>query len=886
MDIAYWEKMQALFHEALDLPASERQSFLEEQCEGDSGLLADILALLEEDQTEHSLLDRDLAHVASGVLDGSVPFLSKIGSYHIKGALGKGSMGVVYLGEHEDLHQQVAIKVLRDASLSPARRERFKREELTLAQLSHPSIARLYHADVLRDGTPYFVMEYVEGVSLTTYCERHKCTIQERLHIFHAVCKAVQYAHRQAIIHRDLKPSNILVARSDSGGEPTVKLLDFGIAKQLEGLGRSAFQTQHDFRLMTTAYAAPEQLRGDPVGVYTDVYALGVILYELLTLRHPAVSSGVNPAQIEGLILRYEPEKPSSVAQKSAGISKETTHTTSPGRQAWADLDVLCLTAMHKDPQRRYATVEALLRDLDHYLKGEPLEARPDSIGYRMGKFLIRNRRSVAALGLGITVVLGLITFYTAQLTQQRNRARAEASKAEQISDYLIGLFEAGDPFAADSDSLDVRTLLERGRERADQLEGQPEAQAQMLDVLGRIHTYISDFDNAGVLLQRALAIRRTLNNNPLDIARSLVNLGVLKNEMAEYDSAEVLLRQALLLRERYLPPGHPDFASNLDALGIVLNRKGEYEEAEALYRLALRLRLDLHDEPHADVAYTLNNLAVNLFDQGEYATAEQYFREALSMDSVVFGPDHPSTAVDLSNLGVFLETQGDFAAADSVLTEALRIKRLALGNDHYEIAFSLTQLGGMLRRKGEYDRAERYLREALEIEGRVFGPDHRNSAVTLNHLALTYQERGDYETARPLLQRSIEIFQDNLGDGHPYTNIVRCHLAYLFHLQGSNADAELIFKESLAALEAALPADHDMLALKRGEYGAMLVAQSRFAEAEPLLVGSHKILDERFGPEHPNTREAARRLVSLYRYWGKHEQAKTYDVITSAETE
>ncbi len=280
MDSKRWERVQALFHQAADLPASERQSFLESACCDDHGLLSDVSAMLREDARSTSLLDRDMAVIAHDVLSPSdsdnLPE-DRFGPYRLKKSLGEGGMGVVYLAERPDLGSAVAIKILRDAWLSPARRERFASEQRTLAQLNHPSIARLYDADTLADGTPWFAMEYVEGLHLTAYSAQNQCSVEERLGLFRLVCEAVQFAHQHAVIHRDLKPSNILV-RSDG----SIRLLDFGIAKQIETLDTPVDQTLTGLRLMTPAYAAPEQIRGERVGIQADVYSLGVILYELL----------------------------------------------------------------------------------------------------------------------------------------------------------------------------------------------------------------------------------------------------------------------------------------------------------------------------------------------------------------------------------------------------------------------------------------------------------------------------------------------------------------------------------------------------------------------------------------------------------------------------
>ncbi|MGC2293499.1 MAG: serine/threonine-protein kinase, partial [Candidatus Acidiferrales bacterium] len=447
MDSARWQRVQTLFHEAADLPASDQRRFLETRCGGDAALFNEVLILLQEDSRGGSMLESDVAHVAQQVLGDSssdaAPF-KEFGPYRIIQALGEGGMGMVYLAEREDLGSRVAIKVLRDAWLSPARRERFAIEQRTLAQLNYPSIARLYDADTSPDGTPFFVMEYVEGVPLTEYCKQHHCSVAERLRLFRDVCEAVLYAHQHAVIHRDLKPSNILV--KDDG---TVRLLDFGIAKHLQSLGEAVDQTMTGLRLMTPAYAAPEQIRGEQVGIQSDVYSLGVVLYELLAGQLPYDLTNRTPAQAEKILTEQVTEKPSEAAAKSAGFAAGNESGVAPvSKAAWADLDVLCLTAMHKDVQQRYQSVEALIRDIDHYLKGEPLDARPDTLRYRARKFVTRNWRWVSAVAAVIAVVVGLVVFFTLRLARERDNANRQTAIATTINQFLSDdLLGRGNPF-------------------------------------------------------------------------------------------------------------------------------------------------------------------------------------------------------------------------------------------------------------------------------------------------------------------------------------------------------------------------------------------------------------------------------------------------------
>src|SRR6266516_591186 len=579
MDATRWERIQALFHEVADLPGSAQRAFLEVECRDDPALMAEVLGLLEEDARGDSLLDRNVAHVAGQVLEQGIPpalLDQDFGPYRMKQVLGEGGMGVVYLAEREDLGSVAAIKILRDAWLSPDRRERFASEQRTLAQLNHPSIARLYDASTLPDGTPWFVMEYVEGVPLTQFCEEHASSIPERLRLFRAVCEAVEHAHRHLIVHRDLKPSNILVKPDGS-----VKLLDFGIAKQLDSLEGPVDRTRTGLRLMTPAYAAPEQILGDPVGIHTDIYTLGVVLYELLTGRLPFDLSNRTPGEAETVIVEQRPERPSAAAKEK-----------SVSRRAWADLDVLCLTAMHIEPQRRYRTVEALIRDIDHYLAGEPLEARPDTFGYRLGKYVRRNWRLVSAATASFIVVVGLVVFYTVRLATARNAAVAGAARTQRIQHFMLNLFQGGDEAVGPADSLRVVTLVDRGVRDAQGLDGEPAVQAELYETLGSIYQKLGKLDRADSLLRTALAQRRALfGSDHAETAKSLVALGSLRVAQAEYKEAEGLIREGLEMSKRQLRPGHPAIASATGALGQALEESGQYQEGIKVLEQAVRLR-------------------------------------------------------------------------------------------------------------------------------------------------------------------------------------------------------------------------------------------------------------------------------------------------------
>ena len=853
-----WARIQTLFHAALERDEPERRSFLERECAQEPGLLADVLLLLDEDAREAALLDRDLAGIAGDLLDGSVPHLEAVGSYRIRSVLGHGGMGVVYLAEREDLSSRAAIKILRDASLSPARRERFASEQRTLAQLNHPSIARLYDANTLPDGTPYFVMEYVEGVELTAYCETRARSIRERLALFRAVCEAVQAAHRLAIVHRDLKPSNILVM---ADGQP--KLLDFGIAKQLETLDTAATRTQTGLRLMTPAYAAPEQVSGGAMGTYTDIYALGVILYELLTGRLPFDLSSRTPAQAEKVITSQEPDKPSAVAL--AAPSRAHARVTGVSRTAWADLDVLCLTAMHKDPQRRYRTVEALIRDVDHFLGGEPLEARPDTLGYRAGKFVRRNWRP---LGIAAAVLAGIVTlvvFYTLRLANARDAAVAEAARTQRILHFTQNLFAGGDPEAGPADTMRVVTLISRGVQDAGLLAGEPALQAELYETLGTLYQQLGEFDRADSLLALGLAQRRSLfgPDHP-DVASSQVALGLLRVDQAQLDDAEQLIRGALDASRRRLPAGHPDVLEATIALARVLQTRGEYDDAIARYDEAVRIQA-VRSPESVELSATLSELANTHFYAGNYEVSDSINRIVLDLDRRLHGDRHPNVADVLINLGTIQFQRGDYAAAERLDREALDIFRGYYGENHYQTVSAMKIVGQAVLYQDRLDEAAELLNRAYELQSGIYGPDHPKLATTLNDLSTIAMRRGDHATAEAGYRRMIEIYRGALGDRHYFVATAFSNLANLYITTGDYVQAEEIMRDVVARYTEAQGPEASNTGIAHIRLGKALVRQKRWAEAEVELLRGYQILKPQADPGISFLQSARRDLIEAY---------------------
>ncbi|MEO7684040.1 MAG: serine/threonine-protein kinase, partial [Gemmatimonadaceae bacterium] len=755
-----WARVQSLFHEALARPEDERQEFVEAACGGDASLVADVLALIEADASSESLLDRGVAEAAHNVLgrdgarDASLPTM-EFGPYRITGVLGEGGMGVVYLAERADLGSRAAIKILRDAWLSPARRERFAAEQRTLAQLNHPSIARIYDAGTLAEGTPWFVMEYVEGVPITTHCRGHSLTIPQRLGLFRKVCEAVQHAHSQLVVHRDLKPSNILVRPDGS-----VKLLDFGISKQLDSLDQLPDQTRTGIRLMTPAYAAPEQMRGERVGLHADVYSLGVVLYELLVGRLPFDLTNRSPAEAERILLEREPEKPSAAARRMEYVAGGAEHVRAIGAGAWADLDLLCLTAMHKDPQRRYRTVEALTRDVDRFLEHEPLEAHGDSVRYRMAKFATRHRRPLIAGAGALAAVILLVVFYTLRLKDTRNVALAEAARAQRIQQFTLNLFQGGTEDVGPADSLRVVTLVDRGVQEARNLNHEPAIQAQLYETLGSIYQKLGNLPRADTLLRASLDQRRRLyGQEHSEVAQALIALGMLRNAQAEYDSAEALVRRGMEMTRRQLPPTHPAVSKAATSFGQVLEEKGDYARAIAVLDSAVQLQSQVPTIT-PELAATLTQLANAHFYAGNYALSDTLNRRVLAMDRKLYGERHPHVADDLLNLGAIQFEWQHYPEAERYDRQALDIIRAWYGNNHPETASSLTLLGRALVSQKKLDEAAVMLREAVGIQERVYGPVHPRVASALNELGRTAQQQGRLDEAEADFRRMAQIYR------------------------------------------------------------------------------------------------------------------------------
>jgi serine/threonine-protein kinase len=868
MDGSRWERVQELFHGALGLPETKRHAYLAAQCPDDPSLVSEVLELLVEDSQRFAMLDQGIAGVADALLERRGAFDGQsIGAYRILRLLGEGGMGVVYLAERKDLARQVAIKVLRDAGLSPARRALFTAEQRTLAQLVHPSVTRLYDADVTPDGTPYIVMEFVEGESLTAYCARHACTLDTRLELFRAICEAVQYAHQHAVIHRDLKPSNILV-RADG----SVSLLDFGIAKHVEDLTEPGSQTRTTLRLMTPLYAAPEQLTGGVVGVQSDVYALGVILYQLLAGRTPFEVTGLTPLQVERVVMTGPPTRPSvhGSAPEAGSVAHGHAHVA-----YWPELDVLCLKALHRDPRERYASVEALIRDLDHYERHEPLDARPESVGYRSRMFFGRHRLATSTVAGALMLALALGAFFTWRLENEHTAALRQAARAQRIQAFVTSLIQGGDADAGPAESLRVITLLDRGAQEASGLNADPLMQADMYETLGTLYQNLGALDRADTLLSAALELRREHSQagQPTMIV-SLDALALLRLTQGKLPEAESLAREALRIAQA--DRSLSELSRALVTMGRVQAEQGHYEEATRTLKQALAGN-SARGASELDLIASLRALAVAEYSAGHYDASRSEYERLLALDRKLHGATHPAVADDLESLSSIQQDLGYYAAAEAFARDALAITTTYYGADHPKTAAGLTILGRSLLYEKHYAQAVDSLQRALSIQQRDFGPVHASVADTLNELGNVASVRGDYAGAQVRFLRVADIYRAIYGDQHYLVAIALSNVAYAKLNLKDYAAAEAGFRDVVQRFTNALGADNVNTGIAQIKLGRVLLRERRFNEAQEQTHAGYDNLTRQTNPGTSFLQAARTDLTADYDALGQPQLAQHY---------
>ena len=653
---AVWMRVSAVLDELFDRPEREWPALIEERCSGDAELNRQVLRIASAHRLAAGFLSEPAIALtpsfAEGLdiddQEGESPPPKTVGPWQILREIGRGGMGVVYLAERtgDQFRQLAAVKLVRPVGGSEELLARFRRERQILASLNHPSIARLLDGGRAEDGSPYLAMEYVEGRPLTLYCRERALGLDERLRLIVKICDAVQHAHARLVVHRDLKPSNILITEA---GEP--RLLDFGIAKLLAENETDAALTRGGLPLMTPEYAAPEQLRGEAISTATDVYALGLILYQLLVGRRafPDLPTGSRDPN-----RRLEPTRP-SLAVKDKSLR----------RRLAGDLDTIVMMALRDDPARRYASVEALARDIERHLTGLPVSARPDTVVYRARKFVRRHRWGVA---VSATAALVLIAFAVTMAEQARRTAR-QRDRAERVSQFLVELFTVSSPFG-EGGKVTAREILDRGAQRIErELTAEPEVQGDLMDTMGRVYWQIGVLGKAEQLFTRAVEVRsRALGPDDVRTLRSMNALGNILVREGRLEGGVRILADSLERARRALGAEHAETLRTMNDLAFWLGVMGRYTEAEQLHREVLNARRQRHGSEYGEIVWSMTDLGLILMRQGRYDEAEALMTEALAIWGRIKQPgnaDSFNQALLSGNLAGVYQRQGRYAEAE-----------------------------------------------------------------------------------------------------------------------------------------------------------------------------------------------------------------------------
>jgi serine/threonine protein kinase len=842
-DRARWNRASPYLDMVLDLAAPERAVRLAELRATEPEIAADVEAML----AQHRKLSAEGFLDARPLVAPPEPSLAgvTVGAYRLVSPIGYGGMGSVWLAERSDgrFQGQAALKLLNAALVGRAGEERFTREGTILARLTHPHIARLIDAGVSDTGQPFLVLEHIAGRHIDRYCDEERLTIDQRIRLFLGVQAAVAHAHANLIIHRDLKPSNVLV---DADGQ--VKLLDFGIAKLLAdetGAEGAARLTREGEVALTPKYAAPEQVTRGQITTATDVYALGVLLFELLTGRHPTASDAQTPAEYARAVADTDPLKlstalsdPSLGCEDSGAIA--AARATTPERlrrRLGGDLEIVLGKALKTNPQERYGSVAEFADDLRRVLDNQPISARADSFAYRASRFARRHRRSLTFTGVAVAALMTVIVFYTARLSAERDRARAEALRTTRVSQLLMGLLTGADPYRNPGvTEPTMQNLLDTGAERVvQQLADEPELQGQMLTMIGRTYQRMGYFDKARPMLEQALGVERSaIRGDNVTLAQTLNDLGVLKREQGEVRDSEPLLREALGMRRRLL--GNADPA----------------------------------------VAITLVELSRTIRDLGQSAEAEQLSREALAIRRAALGEEHQETATSKSDLGGLLMRKGELAAAEPLLRENVATTERVLGAGHPNSAAANTLLASLLLAENHPVEAERLLRRAADVNRNVFGADRPQYAQSLNSLAGAMEAQGRLSEARAMLEDALRIAEHQFPAGHPRLVTYAVNLARV-RIKGGEPGTEPSLRAALEARQRLFPAGDWRIAQVQSLLGAALMAQHHLRDAEPLMVEADRVLKPVPGPEGDERAANRERLRQLYTRQGHPDRVEAY---------
>ncbi len=874
-----WNRLRELFDQAVDLDPDGRRRLLEREAV-DPLLRSRVEALLVAHDSGGDILDEPAAPAAAG----GAPALAgdSIGPYRLLEQIGEGGFGVVFLAEQtKPFQRRVALKLLRADASSAQVLARFEAERQALALMDHPNIASVFDAGATPAGQPYFVMEYVDGAPITDFADAQRLPVEERLRLFLQLCEAVQHAHQKGVIHRDLKPSNVLVAAADD--RPQVKVIDFGVAKALGArLTAETVYTQLGMLIGTPEYMSPEQADAGALKVDTrsDVYSLGVLLYELLVGARPLDRAALREAGLSAILRAIRETQPPRLSTRLAALGAEAaavaaarrSDATTLARRLRGDLEWITLRALEKEPDRRYPSVGALAEDVAGALAGRAVSAHPPSAAYQLRKLVQRHRVGVAFAGTVFVLLLG----FAVAMSMQYREQRIERLRAERMNAFLQTMMGSANPTRARGADVRMRDVLDAAAKELDALHDEPEVEGAAAMTMAYSYEMLSELEPAEALARRAiaaftaaqgpegrdalaarmrlasifrsggqadsaialqeqvagiLAVRR--GASPRDRANALGELGRSLQDRGDYDGALQRAEEALRILEDARLTDHELYGSVWNDLGKTYQSLGRIPDAERAYRAALESHRRLLGPDHPFLPMGMTNLASTLRAQRKYAEAETLLASAAVLQEKLLGPEHPGVASVYNSLGLLMKQQEKYAEAESLYRKSLDIRRRAYGEaGHPDVATSLNNLGVLYRAQGRLAEAEACYREALEVYRRAFGEEHPNIALCLNNISGLLEDQGKAAESEAVARQALAMREKLLGPDHPDTIKTQRTLGISLMRAGRPAEAEALLS---AAMERS-GADSVLVSLAAVPRGECLVTAGRAKEAEPLF--------------------------------------------------
>jgi serine/threonine protein kinase/tetratricopeptide (TPR) repeat protein len=895
-----WKQVKALLESALELAPAQRADLLKQKCP-DEAMRREVEKLLENHELAGNFLsnpvmnprvaiprevrengpggDSGSAGSGAGTSSAAARLGQVLGNYRILSKLGEGGMGQVWLAEQTaPLRRQVALKLIRVGIYDDSVLQRFESERQSLASMNHLSIAKVFDAGTTPDGQPYFAMEYVPGLPITHYCDGKRLKISERLHLFVQVCEGVQHAHQKAIMHRDLKPANILVVEVD--GKATPRIIDFGLAKAVTPTApREGLLTQVGAFVGTPGYISPEQVNPDlhDIDTRTDVYSLGVVLYELLTgfLPFDTKSDDQRFADKFRQLREEDPPPPSTKvrADRESSTTKAEERSTDPKQLVSllrGDLDWITMKALERDRARRYGTPSELAADIRRYLHHEPVTVRPASSAYKLRKYVRRHRFGVA---VGTAVALLLAGFAAMQALQVR-RIMRERDRANRITDFMVGMFKVSDPNEARGNRITAREILDKASNNIEAgLAKDVEVQSQFMQVMAQTYINLGLFARAHGLAERALENRRrALGPNDPKTLESMTQLGWILDREGHDLEAEKLIRETLDVQRRVLGPEDRLTLETTDNLGIILEKQGHYAEEEKLERELVAIRTRKLGPEHPQTLRSMLNLADALHGESHLAESEKQFRQLLEIERRVLGSGHPSMLATMHNLANVIQEQGRYDEAEALYRETLETEQRVLGPEHPDTASTMTTLANtIIYGQGRSSEAEVLYRKALEVARRTLGPEHPYTTGAEEGLANVVSSQGHYAEAEKLHREILAIRMRLLGPDHTDTLLSQYNLGDVLFREGHLPEADKLFRETLKSQARVLGAESPDTLASKAFLARILTKEGHAPEAEVLARQAYEVQLRVLGPQHADTLSSLQylgtALVNSHRY-------------------